>query len=260
MTAPGTGHYRAHVFSQIAAMMHNIVELTLVKLRVIPWPAVPGLALIRDVVDRKRFVDMFGNAEENAYCGVWSQEELAAFEALLGKSTTCGYAPMLRVETDFHRLTSETVELHAALGFLQLGQVAAIKDRLDWKPHHPEHACIVIDTGDVREAIVYDLVDRLVVSIPHTRVVVPEFLMPYNYQHGKKLSMNIIGEVERNLEEANAAAIVAMEAPNAFPEAEAGAAPMEEGEEENELMIVEGNGGGDEEIAVEDEDALLAEE
>jgi hypothetical protein len=258
MTSPGTGHYRAHVFSQIAAMMHNIVELTLVKLRVVPWPAVPGLALIRKVMDRKKFLDMFGNAEENAYCEVWSEAELNGFELLVEKSTTCGYAPMLRVETDFFRFSSETVENPCALGFLQLGQVAAIKDRDDWKPHTPEHGCIVIDTRDVREAIVYDLVEHLVVSVPHSRLVVPEFLMPWDYKHSVQRSVNIIREIEKELEEANAAAVVAMEAPNAFPEAAPEAAPMDEGEDENDLMIVEGDGGV--EIPEDQEDALLAED
>ncbi len=232
-------------------MIHNIIELSLVKVRVVPWPASPGLILIRRVADRKRFTDMFGNAEENMRCEVWPAQELAGFELLVEKSTTCGYAPMLQAETDFDRLGSETMERPCVAGFLQLGQVAAIKDRDKWKPHHPKHACIVIDTSDVQEAVVYDLAEKMVVSVPHARLVVPEFLMPCSGQHAVQVKIGIIRQIKEAMEAANAAAVVAMEAPNAFPAAEAAAVPMEEGEQhggdvdEQALLIVEeGEGEG----------------
>jgi hypothetical protein len=244
-------------------MMHNIIELCLVKVRVVSWPASPGLILIRRVADRRRFTDMFGNTNENMRCEVWPAQELAGFELLVEKSTTCGYAPMLRAETDFERLGSETMERTCSVGFLQLGQVAAIKDRDNWKPHHPEHACIVIDTSDAREAIVYDLAEKMVVSVPHTRLAVPEFLLPFSAQHAVQVKVGIVRQIEEAMEAANAAAVEAMEAPNAFPAAEAAAAlPMEEGEQdsgdidEQELHIEEEGG---QELNEEQENELLGE-
>ncbi len=170
-------------------------------------------------------------------CEVWPAQELAGFELLVEKSTTCGYAPMLRVETDFDRLSSETMERPRIAGFLQLGQVAAIKDRDKWKPHHPEHMCIIIDTSDAQEAVVYDLAAKMVVSVPHARLVVPKFLMPFSSQHAVQVKIGIIRQIEEAREAANAAAVVAMEAPNAFPAAEAAAVSMEEGDHH-------GGGGG----------------
>jgi hypothetical protein len=212
-------------------MIHNIIELSLVKVQVVPWPASPGLILICRVVDRKKFTDMFGNAEENMRCEVWPTQELAGFELLVEKSTTCGYAPMLRAETDFDCLGSETMERPCVAGFLQLGQVGAIKDRDQWKPHHPEHACIVIDTSNAPEAVVYDLATHMLVSVPHACPAVPKFLMPFSSQHAVQVKIGIIRQIEEAMEAANAAAVVAMEAPNAFPIAEAAAVPMEEGDQ-----------------------------
>jgi hypothetical protein len=207
ITDPGTGHFLAGSASLLAVMLHNIREIVLVKLELLPRPPARPLCLIKRVTDAKRYADTDGNIQPYKYCETWEAQELAGImPGILKKCATNDTPLTLAPETRFDVPYNLTAKIECEPGKFMLGQVAAIKLKPKYETYDPEHHGIVITSEDPYRCLIFNLDKQVVQLVAHRQIVVPYFMAPADRDAAIGIMEDLLGDVQMRLEQGRAIA------------------------------------------------------
>jgi hypothetical protein len=133
----------------MAVLFQNVIELVLVKLRVVARPPARPLWLIKEVADARRFSDTKGNLNTLVHCATWPNQDLEPHMAeIFLKCSTNKTFPALARRVIFPVPLNRFGKVQGACGRFQLGQVVSIKMSAQAASHDPEHPGIVISSDD----------------------------------------------------------------------------------------------------------------
>jgi hypothetical protein len=222
---PGTGHFLSGSSSYVAVLFQNVIELVLVKLRVVARPPARPLRLIKEVADARRFSDTKGNLNPYLHCVTWSDQDLEPrLDEIFLKCSTNKTPPPLAPRVVFPVPSNRFGKAQGACGIFQLGQVVSIKLSAQAASHDPEHLGIVISSDDEWYSLVYDLAVDEVEMIPHNQVYTPTFLAPPGKMEAIERKEDLLAAVQSEIE-AEGPIVRLPASPARFPPLQAPAAP-----------------------------------